>query len=152
MCLNPLEGFEKMSSFGFKVVSHEVVGLSPETGVPVDEQLEDHFQMIRRLRGTEGRVVYFLNGERQVIGLLKKKSAWYIILRALREKIKSYLFHKGQPSTFSSFSSFFSSIFLLFLSFSFLFFLILLFLILLFHFSAFFLKLLRYGRQWEQQP
>jgi len=57
--------------------------------------------MIRRLRGTEGRVVYFLNGENHVIGLLKKKSTWYIILRALREKSKSYLFRKGQGTTTS---------------------------------------------------
>jgi len=62
----------------------------------VDEQLGGHFQMIRGLQGTEGRVVYFLDKDDNVIGLLKKKSAWYIILRALREKVKQYLFHKGK--------------------------------------------------------
>jgi len=45
---------------------------------------------IRHMHDTEGRVLYFLDSEDSVIGLLKKKSVWYIIIRAMREKIKAY--------------------------------------------------------------
>lgn len=41
---------------------------------------------IRREAGYEGKVLYFLDSDENVIGLIKKKTAWYIILRAIREK------------------------------------------------------------------
>lgn len=34
----------------------------------------------------EGKVLYFLDARGNVFGVIKKKTAWYIILRALREK------------------------------------------------------------------
>jgi len=67
------------------------------------EQLDEHFLIVRNLYNTEGRVLYFLNENNQVIGLLKKKSIWYIILRAIREKVKLYGITKGLTFFFSNF-------------------------------------------------
>ncbi len=78
-----------MSSFGVKTVGFDVIKLS-RSEEPVDVQLKDHFDYIRRLKNSEGRVVYFLDNNNNVIGLLKKKSCWYIIVRAIREKCKFY--------------------------------------------------------------
>ena len=36
--------------------------------------------------GKEGEVLYFLNTNEETIGMVKIKTRWYIILRALREK------------------------------------------------------------------
>lgn len=46
---------------------------------------------IRKDHGYEGDVLYFVDAELNVIGILKKKTTWYIIIRAIREKIRSYL-------------------------------------------------------------
>jgi hypothetical protein len=41
---------------------------------------------VRSEFGYEGRVMYFLDDCNRTIGILKKKTAWYIVLRAIREK------------------------------------------------------------------
>jgi hypothetical protein len=46
---------------------------------------------IRKDHGYEGVVLYFLDSEYNVIGLLKKKTTWYIIIRAVREKLRRHL-------------------------------------------------------------
>jgi len=97
-CRDPQIGFDKMESFGVVTVQHETIEIDKQSSLPVEEQLADHFAAIRRMRGTEGRVIYFLDKDRNVIGLLKKKSMWYIILRAIREKLKSYSMHKPSGS------------------------------------------------------
>ena len=50
---------------------------------------------VRASKQCEGTVLYFMNNKREVIGLMKFKSIWYIILRAVREIIK---FHMSQIS------------------------------------------------------
>jgi hypothetical protein len=49
-----------------------------------------------------GSVLYFMNDKHQVIGLLKKKTIWYVILRAIREKARHMLTNwekqKAQPT------------------------------------------------------
>ena len=42
---------------------------------------------IRSRENSEGMVLYYLNEQNQTIGLLKVKTFWYILLRALREKL-----------------------------------------------------------------
>jgi len=54
---------------------------------PLDE-MENLFTHIRQGYGKEGSVLYFVDANRNVIGLLKKKTMWYILLRAIREKSK----------------------------------------------------------------
>ena len=65
--------------------------------------------MIRRGHGYEGEVLYFLDDKDNVIGLLKKKTAWYILLRSLREIVthmvsdyekKSDSFDQGNVETY----------------------------------------------------
>jgi hypothetical protein len=46
----------------------------------------------------EGKVLYFLDSNENVFGVLKKKTAWYIILRALREKACSFCSPKNSHS------------------------------------------------------
>ena len=40
-----------------------------------------HLMKVRRDMGYEGEVFYFLDCKDNVIGLLKKKTAWYVVLR-----------------------------------------------------------------------
>lgn len=55
-----------------------------------------------RQRGKEGVVLYFLDANKATVGLLKKKTAWYVLCRAIREKAKSTLYAlRRNPSTFS---------------------------------------------------
>lgn len=53
---------------------------------------------IRSEFGYEGRVLYFLDEQRNVIGVLKKKTAWYIILRSIREKVCHFCSSKDASS------------------------------------------------------
>jgi len=41
--------------------------------------------------GKEGSVLYYANREGRVIGMMKKKTIWYIIVRAIREKAKGLI-------------------------------------------------------------
>lgn len=53
-----------------------------------------YFSFIFQLRkeyGFEGEVFYYVGDDGQVFGMLKKKTAWYIILRAIREKVRNAL-------------------------------------------------------------
>ena len=53
--------------------------------IPVSDA-ESRMLKVRKEYGSEGEVMYFMDGKKNVIGLLKKKTAWYILARAIREK------------------------------------------------------------------
>ncbi|CAF0915718.1 unnamed protein product [Rotaria sp. Silwood1] len=53
--------------------------------------LNEYLTSIKYRHECEGSVLYFLNKNDQVIGLLKKKTIWYVILRAIREKARPML-------------------------------------------------------------
>jgi hypothetical protein len=55
------------------------------------EGLQEKVFLIDLLFSSLGSVLYFLNKNDQVIGLLKKKTIWYVILRAIREKARPML-------------------------------------------------------------
>ncbi|CAF0805884.1 unnamed protein product [Adineta ricciae] len=55
--------------------------------------LNEYLTSIKYRQECEGSVLYFLNKDDQVIGLLKKKTIWYVILRAIREKVRPMLQH-----------------------------------------------------------
>lgn len=76
-CLNPLLGFKLAEHFGFQPVTHEVAPFS---------DLDTIMLEVRKGYGIEGLVLYFLDGAGDVMGLLKKKTVWYIVIRAIREK------------------------------------------------------------------
>ena len=46
---------------------------------------------VRKGYGYEGEVIYFIDEYGNVIGILKKKTVWYIILRAIREKLRNHM-------------------------------------------------------------
>ena len=62
------------------------------------EQIDDYLVKVRKDQGYEGVVLYFLDADLNVIGLLKKKTVWYIVLRAIREKLRSFLSAKSERS------------------------------------------------------
>ena len=59
---------------------------------------DDYLTKIRKDYGYEGVVLYFLDSDFNVIGLLKKKTAWYIIIRAVREKLRRHISPKNAES------------------------------------------------------
>jgi len=55
------------------------------------EMFEQIFNTIRGRYGKEGSVLYYIDKEGKVIGLVKKKTVWYIMVRSIREKMKSMI-------------------------------------------------------------
>ena len=54
--------------------------------------LDARMESVRRGYGYEGEVLYFLDDKNDTIGLLKKKTAWYVLARAVREKARTIAF------------------------------------------------------------
>ncbi len=65
---------------GLPTVRYESVSL---------DSLDDRLRTIRQDYGYEGEVLYFLDADNTVMGLLKKKTIWYILCRAIREKLRA---------------------------------------------------------------
>ena len=76
----PETGFRVCGRLGVPTVGHTVVSVEN-----VDHQME----LVRRGHGTEGQVFYFVGKNNTVIGLLKKKTAWYVMARAIREQVSN---------------------------------------------------------------
>ena len=89
LCLYPIHAVKLAEAYNMPTITYEVVGLSPDKAQR-DEAFASLQDRIRRDFGNEGQVLYFATEDDVVIGLLKKKTMWYIILRALREKYKLY--------------------------------------------------------------
>ncbi|XP_037070079.1 uncharacterized protein LOC119091407 [Pollicipes pollicipes] len=82
LCSCPPElAFRLAESFGLKTVRYSVVTDN------IEEELPDIMLRVRKAHGFEGKVIFFVDDDGNVIGMLKKKTAWYILLRALREKL-----------------------------------------------------------------
>ena len=59
---------------------------------------EKRMNEIRAGYGYEGEVMYFLDENDTTVGLLKKKTAWYVICRAIREKVSNaFAAYKKNP-------------------------------------------------------
>ncbi|RHY61911.1 hypothetical protein DYB38_006686 [Aphanomyces astaci] len=84
ICVNPLLGFAISTACGVRTVAFQVV---PYTGLEFKAVLT----AIKCAYQTEGKVNLYVNGRGNVIGLQKYKTAWYVSLRAIREKAKSFL-------------------------------------------------------------
>ena len=78
---SPELGFQLAKTLGLKTVDRYVVNGD------VVNKLPQLMKEIREGYGHEGNVMYFVDDAGNVIGLLKKKTAWYILLRALREQL-----------------------------------------------------------------
>lgn len=51
---------------------------------------DDAFAKIRKTYGKEGAVVYYQDNKGDIIGMIKKKTIWYVLVRAIREKAKGF--------------------------------------------------------------
>jgi len=80
----------------------KLLGLTPTSYEKIQfEKFEEKELNVRGGRGFEGAVFYFLDSEENVIGLLKKKTSWYILLRAIREKVSfAMIEYKKHPGGF----------------------------------------------------
>ena len=78
--MHPIVAVRVAQYFGFDVVAHSLHGMEEHVAV---------LQRTRYLYGKEGFVLYYMDAEGSVIGLVKRKSVWYIIQRAVREKARS---------------------------------------------------------------
>ncbi|CAL1535278.1 unnamed protein product [Lymnaea stagnalis] len=76
----PHIGIQIARALGLKTIDYEVI-----SNTEVDERMKQ----IRQGYQYEGEVLYFLDETDVVIGLLKKKTAWYILCRAIREKARA---------------------------------------------------------------
>jgi len=76
--VTPETGFRICGHLGVPCVTHQVIP-------PKD--VEARMEQVRQGYGHEGEVLYFVAGGDRVIGLLKKKTVWYVVLRAIREKV-----------------------------------------------------------------
>jgi len=79
-CLPPDSGIELAKMFELNTVDYSIISLG---------SLDEHLADIRSRYGVEGEVLFFLDNRRKTIGMLKKKSIWYIIVRAIRQKVQA---------------------------------------------------------------
>jgi len=77
-CLPPDSGIELAKMFRLNTTDYSIISV---------RSLDDHMADIRSRHGVEGEVLFFLDDDRRTIGMLKKKSVWYIIIRAIRQKV-----------------------------------------------------------------
>jgi len=86
LCLDPIYALQLLSGFGFRIVQHVLVPIADLTLCK---------DMIAKLPDIEGAVIYHIN-DVGVIQLEKSKAAHYVVVRAIREKLKRYLFGSKQ--------------------------------------------------------
>lgn len=90
---HPLAACTLARAFGFATVTDGV------TRVTSIDELDDYVEkeVIPR-HGKEGDVLYMLAPNGQVVDLLKVKTAWYVIARAIREKVKALVSDTARDS------------------------------------------------------
>eukprot|EP00049_Salpingoeca_infusionum_P011794 m.207661 g.207661 ORF g.207661 m.207661 type:complete len:544 (+) comp15029_c0_seq6:67-1698(+) len=93
--LHPVVGLALSKSLGLSPVPYEAV---------VPANLTNYFEDVRQRVNTEGVVLYFLDKtsfDGNVVGMLKKKTVWYVLLRALREKLRTAVraMHRNESET-----------------------------------------------------
>jgi predicted nicotinamide N-methyase len=81
-CLPPVYGFELAKSFGLSPVPWIVRDMS---------KVATLIHNIRKRHGDEGDVLYFMTEDGETIGLVKVKTVWYVIARAIREKLRTMI-------------------------------------------------------------
>lgn len=89
ICVNPVLPYECMRAIGVRTVAYEVVPFTAELYERALLKIKTSYQH-------EGAVNLFLDDAASVIGMEKFKTVWYVSLRAIREKAKSFC-HKLCP-------------------------------------------------------
>ena len=80
--VNPQTGIDLAKQIGLKTVQYEII---------TPDKVDKRMGQIRHDYGYEGEVLYFTDSDDNVIGLLKKKTAWYVVARAIREQAAAAL-------------------------------------------------------------
>ena len=83
ICVNPVLLYEFMRKLGVRIVTYEIINLDNNT-------FEDTLECNKGAHQCEGNVHLFLDEAATVIGMQKHKSVWYVCLRAIREKAKTF--------------------------------------------------------------
>lgn len=91
--LQPLLALKLLNAFGFKTPTFEVFKYSADA-------FKQHVDEIRGMYNTEGVVCYMVKNSK-VFGMLKIKSAWYILSRAMRELVGKVQYSKIEVGEFS---------------------------------------------------
>jgi hypothetical protein len=81
-CLPPVYGYKIASTFGLTPVAYKTHPVS---------DLDEIISSVRRRHGDEGDVLYFVANDGETIGLVKTKTVWYVVARALREKMRTMI-------------------------------------------------------------
>ena len=81
-CLPPVYGYEIASLFGLSPVSYQIYEMSKQDTL---------IRGIRKRYGDEGDVLYFMKNNGETIGLVKVKTVWYVVSRAIREKLRTMI-------------------------------------------------------------
>jgi len=76
--LPPNSGIELARIFELNTIEYSLISVGC---------LDEHMTDIRSRYGVEGEVLFFLDANWRTVGMLKKKSVWYIIVRAIRQKV-----------------------------------------------------------------
>ncbi|XP_074646130.1 uncharacterized protein LOC141902347 [Tubulanus polymorphus] len=90
-CVVPHIGFEIGRILKLDTVEYDLIPVS---------DLDLRMQQVRCGYNSEGEVFYFLDFNSNVVGLLKKKTVWYIMCRAIREKSKAAVLSKSKKQDF----------------------------------------------------
>ncbi|KAG7384024.1 hypothetical protein PHYPSEUDO_003049 [Phytophthora pseudosyringae] len=93
ICVNPVLLYEFMRALGVRTVTYDIVEFNVEAFEAALERSKCAYQH-------EGSVHLFLDNDAAVIGMQKHKSIWYVCLRAIREKAKTFcrtLYSKKPP-------------------------------------------------------
>ncbi|KAG7400232.1 hypothetical protein PHYBOEH_006570 [Phytophthora boehmeriae] len=83
ICVNPVLLYEFMGALGVRTVTYDVSEFNPAEFEAALERSKSAYQH-------EGGVHLFLDEDAAVIGMQKHKSVWYVCLRAIREKTKTF--------------------------------------------------------------
>lgn len=83
ICVNPVLPYEVMRAIGVRTVEYKVVAFTAELYEQTLYDIKNSYQH-------EGAVNLFLDDAACVIGMEKFKTVWYVSLRAIREKAKSF--------------------------------------------------------------
>ncbi|CEG42512.1 uncharacterized protein PHALS_12781 [Plasmopara halstedii] len=83
ICVNPVLIFEIMRALGVRTVNFEILEVDGIGDKAAIERTKNDYQV-------EGCVYLFLDDNAVVIGMQKQKSIWYVCLRAIREKAKTF--------------------------------------------------------------
>ncbi|CAH0493708.1 unnamed protein product [Peronospora farinosa] len=83
ICVSPVLLYEFMRKLGIHTVTYEVVAFNADA-------FEATLELSKGAYQHEGDVYLFLDEAGTVIGMQKHKSVWYVCLRAIREKAKTF--------------------------------------------------------------